>query len=122
MASVLFKKPPLTKLLKSIKPEVLDIPFTNHELGVIAGEVVEWEHIARGLGLTKGEIDNIRYDHHKNSKMQKSAMMRIWKEKVAFKATIRSLITISRTNGWYTWIHDVCIALDYLKPGTLLIL
>ena len=49
----IFKKPPLTKLSKRIGHELLDRRFTDDDLRIIAGQVVEWEDKARGLGLTK---------------------------------------------------------------------
>lgn len=90
-----FVKPPLTKLLKKIKPEALNRRFTDEELGVIAGQILEWEDKARGLELTEVEIEDIQNDYRK-SRMQKAAVMRRWKEKMAFKATLRELIQISR--------------------------
>ncbi len=103
-----FKKPPLTKLLKGA---VLDKPLTSDELSIIASEVIEWEEKARGLGLTEAEIDNIQNDFRK-SKLQKAAMMMRWKEKMAFKATLRELIAISGTHKWHQFIYKVCKALD----------
>ena len=94
MGAVLKKgyvKPPYSKLLKRIQPEVLDKRFTNEELGIIARQVVNWEEKARGLGLTDSEIDDIRNDYHRNSSMQKSAMMSKWKHKNGFKANLENL-------------------------------
>ncbi len=107
------------KLLKSIKPAALDKPFTNADLSIIARLVVEWEDKARGLGLTEAEIDNIQNDFYRNSKMQKAAMMRTWKKKMAFKATLRELIAISGKHKWRQFIYKVCEALDCINTASV---
>ena len=44
-------------------------------------------------------------------------MLRKWKEKMAFKATLRELIMVSRRHQWNEFIEDICISLDYIEIG-----
>ena len=115
-STALDTKPPPSKKLKRITPEILNKKLSKHELKIIAAQRLKWEDEARGLGLTDREIDDIR-QRHGDHKMQKMAMIIKWKEKMARNATLGELIKISKRNKWHRFLGDVCEALGYSQPG-----
>lgn len=121
MATLLkkFAKPPISKILKRVPQERLDKEFTERELAAISRYVLEWQAKASALGLTEGEIEDIREDHRNSNEVQKIAMLRRWAQKYGDKATLRELILISGRNKWKKFIHQVCKELGYPLKGII---
>ena len=116
MASVVrrFVKPPTVKLLKGIPQQDLVKPLSDKQLSVIAHEVLEWQAKAIDLGLSEGEIENIREDHKNSHLLQKITMLRTWRAKNGDRATLRKLIMVSQKHGWSSkFIKSVCKKLNY---------
>lgn len=122
MASVVkslrFARPPLTGLLNKIPHKVLDSGLTDEKLKIISDQMLEWQDKAVYLGLSVNDIEDIKVDF-KTNKEQKFEMMKMWREKKAYEATLRQLIMISRQHGWINFARRFCGKLGYYsKEGS----
>ena len=104
-------------LLDSIPAETLDRELAEVELASISNHLVNWPDKARDLGLSNGEIDTIKNDHHQDTKGQKRAMMRRWKEVYVDKATLRQLLRIAEKKGWVNFTREAMKELGYQVNG-----
>ena len=84
-------------LLDSLSTE--DRELTETELASISRHLVEWPDKARDLGLSEGDIDNIKNDCS-TTKQQKRAMMRRWKQMYGDRASLRELARTAVRKGW----------------------
>ena len=101
-------------LIDSLSKEDLDRELTEAELASIAKHLVEWPDKARDLGLSEGDIDDIKHDHH-SSKEQKRATMRRWKTINGNRATLRKFVLTAEQSGWEEKVScDILKQLGYL--------
>ncbi len=85
--------------MASLLDSELDRELTERDLASISLHLVNWPDKARDLGLSEGEIDNIRNDHH-STQEQKRAMLRRWRDVYADRATFRELRRIAEQCRW----------------------
>jgi len=75
---------------------VLRVPNTvspkENELHKIAGEMVEWEHLAVHLGMQRPKREEIKQDFKQSFKAQKWTMLLEWKREKGSEATWRALV------------------------------
>ena len=100
--------------LQSVPNQVLDGELSDSQLALVSTHLVDWPEKARGLGLSEGDIDDIREDNKNHNRAQKSAMMRRWKELYGDRATLRNLAEIAEKNVWEeSFIYDVLRTLGH---------
>ena len=54
----------------------------------------EWESCATKLGLSLGDIDDIKTDHYKMVKEQRFRALALWKQRQSFMATYKVLVEV----------------------------
>ena len=103
------------RLLQLIPASDLDEQLTEQRLANISRSLSEWQLKGIILGLTEGEIEDIREDYKNSNEMQKVAMLRRWAKINGPQATLRNLIEISCQNGLEKFVRDVCVSLGYIS-------
>lgn len=116
-----FVKPPLAGLVKKIPSEVLDRRLTDIELKTISDQMLQWKNKAVYLGLSDTDIENIE-KNGENNEERKFLLLMTWREKRAYKASLRELILISHDRGWIDFARRFCKELGYYKEGTVAII
>ena len=86
-------RPSLEDLLKDVPPKKLNQPCRDEHLGKIALSLTDWQSIAPFLRLTKADEEEIKRDYA-NTRTQKIAMLRKWKEKFGRKAKYKKLTAV----------------------------
>ena len=115
MTNVKGDKRLLKRLLRSVPLGDLDEHLTEQRLAKISRSLSEWQLKGSILGLTEGEIEDIREDHKNSNEMQKVAMLRKWAKINGPQATLRNLIEASCQNGLEKFVRDVCVSLGYIS-------
>ena len=105
----------LKRLLQSVPVGDLDEQLTELRLARISRSLSEWQLKGTVLGLTEGEIEDIREDHKNSNEMQKVAMLRRWAKINGPQATLRNLIEASCQNGLEKFARNVCVSLGYIS-------
>ena len=105
----------LQRLLQSVPMGDLDEQLTELRLARVSRSLSEWQLKGTALGLTEGEIEDIREDHKNSNEMQKVAMLRKWAKINGPQATLRNLIEVSCQNGLEKFARDVCVSLGYIS-------
>ena len=100
--------------MQSIPDDALDTPLTEQQLAKISRSLSQWQVKGIILGLTEGEIEDIREDYRTNE-MQKVAMLRKWAKKNGDQATLRLLIKMACQNDWEKFARSLCKSLGYIK-------
>ena len=92
--------------------DLLGKSLDSRYLTMISEFLLEWPNKARLLGLTEGEIENIREDNPTNA-LRKSAVLRRWSRKYGEEATLEALLETADRNRWGDFIQDVCELLGF---------
>ena len=114
MINFIHKRSP-EQLLRSVPEDDLGERLTEQRLAKISRSLSEWQFKGSILGLTEGEIEDIREDHKNSNEMQKVAMLRRWAKINGPQATLRNLIETSCQNGLEKFARDVCVNLGYIS-------
>jgi len=123
MLSMWRRRSPRERLLQSVPAGDLDERLTEQRLARISRSLSQWQLKGCILGLSEGEIEDIREDYKNSNKMQKVAMLRKWAKINGHQATLRNLIEVSCQNGLDKFANDVCVTLGYVskQSGNLII-
>ena len=105
----------MKRLLRSVPVGDLDEQLTGQRLAKISKSLLDWQFKGCNLGLTEGEMEDIREDYKNSNEMQKVAMLRRWAKINGPQATLRNLIEVSCQNGLDKFARDVCVSLGYIS-------
>ena len=105
----------LKRLLRSVPVGDLDEQLTEQRLAKISKSLSNWQLKGSILGLTEGEIEDIKEDHKNSNEMQTVAMLRRWAKINGPQATLRNLIEVSCQNGLEKFARNVCVSLGYIS-------
>lgn len=85
----------LSELLDYVElsPSALKKKCTEEHLRDIAREMDNWEYYASNLGLSTGEIDDLKEEFRKTG-VKKERCLLIWKQKAGFKANYGYLVNV----------------------------
>ena len=97
----------MASVLEIIPEEVLDKPFTDADLPIMAKHLLEWQEKAAAFGLSEGEIEDIREDHKGSNRIQKLVLLRRWKERNGDRANLRYLFTMAERYHWDDFVDGV---------------
>jgi len=111
------------ELLKEvgISPTQLNKPCTREHLQDIALFLESWRTVARHLGLSKVQVEDVECDASAE-KEKRQAFLESWKAKLGFKATYMVIVEALLKMGRADQAEQVCRVLVPQQPkeGTLL--
>jgi len=111
------------ELLKEvgISPTQLNKPCTREHLQDIALFLESWRTVARHLGLSKVQVEDVECDA-RAEKEKRQAFLESWKAKLGFKATYMVIVKALLKMGRADQAEQVCRVLVPQQPkeGTLL--
>lgn len=74
-------------------------PLDEYAMRSIGPHIGRYRTIARELGFSEGEIDNIEEDHSRNHEEQGVQMLNKWLRREGSRATLGRLVSAARTAG-----------------------
>lgn len=82
------------EIYKQVPSRLLESHVTEHHIGEIANNLVEWETVAPYIDLTEAEQQEIQRDYPSRYNLQKREALHKWQLKNRDRATYRALIEI----------------------------
>ena len=96
-----------------LSQDQLDAEVSDEHLREASRIITDHKVLGPELGLTPGEMTDI--DQEQSPELQRSAMLRSWKQKLAWKATYRALIEALLKCSRADHARDVCKLLTQSK-------
>ena len=100
-----------------LSSDCLKLPFRKDHAHVLAKFCDPWESIGYHLGLDDAIINGIKEDNSTAEK-RRTAMLQLWKEKFAHKATYRVLIQALIESGRAQQALELCCKIKELQPAS----
>ena len=100
-----------------LSSDCLKLPFCKDHAHVLAEFCDLWESIGHHLGLNDAIINGIKEDNSTAEK-RRTAMLQLWKERFAHKATYRVLIQALIDSGRAQQALELCHKIKELRPAS----
>ena len=84
----------LHKLVHHVGIDITVSPDDNKLRDISDHQGAEWESCATKMGLSLGDIDDIKMDHYKMVKEQRFRALALWKQRQSCMATYKVLVEV----------------------------